>query len=292
MMRRSVAYICTLGVWFGVIIPGAWAEIPSAPTGASALLSDLKYLANSVAGDAHDIITAPLHIREADTLLQSPKFYYTLLGAGVLFGGSFALDQTLHSRLEHMSSNDADLLQNISYGSIALGSAALYGYGLYSGDQRAREYTLTAGEGAGIATLLNIGIKAGFGRLRPRESSSHTAFFRGGRSFVSGEVVPMFGLATGISEFFENEWYVAGPAYSLALLDGFGRMGHNAHWFSDVVGAALLGSGTTELLLYLHKQRDDLPGHFRIFPLTAFDDGSAQRLHRPTPFGIGMSFIW
>jgi hypothetical protein len=68
------------------------------------------------------------------------------------------------------------------------------------GDGRARQYALTAGMGAGVAALLDLGIKAGFGRLRPSQSSSHTAFFRGGQSFVSGDVAPMFALATGVSE--------------------------------------------------------------------------------------------
>ena len=290
-MKRSIVRICAVALWLLGPLRAAQAQAPSPPAVGSELVSDLKYLANSAAGDLQDIITAPVHVGEVGELLRSPKFYYTLLGAATLFGGAFALDQTLHSRLDHMSNSDADLLQNISYGSIGLGSAALYGYGLYSGDQRAREYTLTAGEGTGVATLFNLGVKAGFGRLRPRQSSSHTAFFRGGRSFVSGDVVPMFGLATGISEYFDNQWYAAGPAYGLALLDGFGRMGHNAHWFSDVIGAALLGTGTTELFLYLHKERDDLPGHFQIFPLTAFGDGS-QRVQQRAPLGIGVSFEW
>jgi membrane-associated phospholipid phosphatase len=111
-------------------------------------------------------------------------------------------------------------------------------------------------QGAGIATLLDLGIKAAFGRLRPSQTSSHTAFFHGGQSFVSGDVAPMFALAAGASEYFHNEWYVAAPVYSLALLDGFGGMGHDAHWFSDVVGAALLGVGTTELFIRLHNRHD------------------------------------
>ena len=60
---------------------------------------------------------------------------------------------------------------------------------------------------------------------------------------VSGDVMPMFALAAAVSEYYDNRWYVAAPIYSLALLDGFGRMGNNAHWFSDVAGAALLGVG-------------------------------------------------
>jgi hypothetical protein len=31
------------------------------------------------------------------------------------------------------------------------------------------------------------------------------------------------------------------------MLDGFGHMGNNAHWFSNVIDTALLSAGTTEL---------------------------------------------
>src|ERR1019366_2847000 len=122
-----------------------------------------------------------------------------------------------------------------------------------------------------------------------QDGHSHTAFFRGGASFVSGDVTPMFALATGISEYFDNEWYVAAPVYSLALLDGFGRMGHDAHWFSDVVGAALLGWGTTKLFLYLHKQHENEPSRWRIFPLTAAP-ADASGKPSTTPTGIGVSY--
>jgi len=40
-------------------------------------------------------------------------------------------------------------------------------------------------------------------------------------------------LPTGISEYYNNRWEVALPVYSLALMDGFGRMGNDAHWFSE-----------------------------------------------------------
>lgn len=255
----------------------------------SEIAGDFKYLVNNAQLDLEDVVTSPLYIASPDSALRSPKFYLVLAGAGALWGGSFALDQTIRSHLRSMSSTDADLLQNVSYGSVAAATALLYGYGLYVGDERARDYALTAGEGAGVATLLDVGIKAAFGRLRPSQTSSHTGFFHGGQSFVSGDVTPMFGLAAGVSEYFDNRWYVAAPIYSLALLDGFGRMGHDAHWFSDVVGAALLGVGATELFLWLHKRHEAEPDRWRIFAASApaGPAGNAQ-----ASIGVGVAYSW
>ena len=255
------------------------------------LTSDFKYVANNTADDVIDVVTAPLHLEQVPEVLSAPKFYLVLGGAAALWGGSFALDQTMRSHLRSMSSGDADALQNISYGSVAAATALLYGYGLYRDDARAREYALTGGMGAGIATLLDVGIKAAFGRLRPSQSSSHTAFFSGGQSFVSGDVTPLFGLACGISEYYDNRWYVAAPVYSLALLDGFGRMGNDAHWFSDVVGAALLGVGTTELLLWLHKEHELDPNRFRIFAVNS-QLGPDSHTQSYAPVGAGIAFSW
>jgi membrane-associated phospholipid phosphatase len=84
---------------------------------------------------------------------------------------------------------------------------------------------------------------------------------------------------------------VAVPVYSLALLDGFGRMGHDAHWFSDVVGAALLGWGTTELLLYLHQQHEREPSRWRIF---AMSTPALPNTRAPlsAPLGLGLAYDW
>jgi membrane-associated phospholipid phosphatase len=243
---------------------------PSASRGVGTiLLDDGKFLLDSLQMDFVDIVTAPLHIADEDSVLRSPRFYLTVVGVGAVWGVSFALDQTLRSHLHEMSASDADLLQEISYASIAGGSALAYGYGVASDDTPVRQSVLTGGEGAAVATVFNAGVvKPAFGRLRPREDDhSHAAFFRGGTSFVSGEVTPVFSLAAGISDAFDNKWYIAAPAYALALLDGFGRMGHDAHWFSDVVGAGMLGWGTTELFQYLHRRQAMEGDRWRIFPI-------------------------
>ncbi|MBV8362638.1 MAG: phosphatase PAP2 family protein [Deltaproteobacteria bacterium] len=253
------------------------------------VVSDFKYLTNNALLDTEDILTSPLYIASPDSALRSPKFYLVLAGAGALWGGSYALDQTVRSHLRSMSSSNADLLENISYGSVSASAALLYGYGLWYNDPRARHYALTAGEGAGIASLVDVGIKAAFGRLRPSQTGSHTAFFHGGQSFVSGDVTPMFALAAGVSEYYHNKWYVAAPVYSLALLDGFGRMGHDAHWFSDVIGATLLGVGATELFLWLHQRHDEEPSRWRIFSMTGPD--SMVTSGQPS-IGIGVAYSW
>jgi membrane-associated phospholipid phosphatase len=274
-----------------------WAATATAePVGSSSVAhevsEDFKYIVDNVQLDVRDIVMSPFSLFSEHSVLRSPRFYLALVGVGAVWGGSFALDQTMRSHLRNMSPNDADLLQDISYGSIGLSSAALYAYGLYRDDARAREDMLTAGEGAGLATVLvNAAIKPAFGRPRPHDDHSHTAFFRGGLSFVSGDVTPMFGLAAGISESFDNAWYVAAPAYSLALLDGFGRMGHDAHWFSDVVGAGLLGWGSTELFLYLHKRHEKEPQRWRIFPLTAPPAGTSTASNGAFT-GVGFEYRW
>src|SRR5262245_55721598 len=81
-------------------------------------------------------------------------------------------------------------------------------------------------------------------------------FFQGGQSFVSGDTTPTFAAAAAISEAFDYHWWAAIPAYGLAVMIGVGWMGKDAHWASDILGSALVGARTTELLFYLHRERE------------------------------------
>jgi len=250
--------------------------------------SDFKYLVDNVQMDAADIMTSPLYVAGDQSLLRSPTFYLALAGAGAAFGGAFALDQTMRAQLRDMKHSTASELENISYGGVGGLSALVYAYGLYNDDAKVRETMLTGAESAGVASLIALGLKPAFGRLRPHQDHhSHTTFFDGGASLPSGEVTPMFSLAAGIAEAFDNRWYVAIPAYSLATADGLGRMGHDSHWFSDVVAAAILGAGTTELLLYLHREHSTQLDRWRVFPVS----GSSGR-GGESSMGLGITYKW
>ena len=252
--------------------------------------SDFKYMVDNFQMDVVDVVTSPLYIASNNSVLRSPAFYLGLAGAGAALGGSFALDQTMRAQLRDMKGSTATALENISYGGVGGLSALVYAYGLYSDDPKMRETMLTGAESAAVAYLAVLALKPAFGRLRPHQDGhSHTKFFDNGQSFPSGEVTPMFSLAAAISESFDNRWYVAIPAYSLAMADGFGRMGHDSHWFSDVVGAAILGAGTTELLLYLHKQHATQLDRWRVFPVNGATPGKGGG---ETPMGLGISYNW
>lgn len=246
--------------------------------------SDFRYTANNAEADVEDILTSPLHIPDLfgpGGVMRQPATYYTLIGVGAAMGGAFALDSTVHAHLRHMSSGDASDLETagdaFTYGSAGL----LYLYGLWTGDNRMREYEITGGEGAALGSLVTLAFESAFGRDRPKTGHGVGAFFHNGRSFTSGEATPVFAFAAATSEYYDNAWYAAIPAYAGAMTLGFGRMGHDAHWLSDIIGAAVVGVGTTELLFYLHRKHSENPSRFRIFPIVSSSTA-----------GGGITFQW
>jgi hypothetical protein len=87
----------------------AYAEDQTSPTIATDVTSDFKYIVNNSVWDVEDIVTSPLYAASPESPLRSPKFYLVLAGAGALWGGSYALDQTMKSHLQGMGSSNADL---------------------------------------------------------------------------------------------------------------------------------------------------------------------------------------
>jgi membrane-associated phospholipid phosphatase len=233
---------------------------------ATMLADDGSYLFHSLYSDGVDLLKLPLRVNEvtlADVVIATVVL-------GTIPATIYGLDNPLQRNAKNIPDSTAGNLTSIGQGT-TLGSLGLiYGWGLYSHNDEARHAVLTGVEGIGLSSLLTVGIKAAFGRKRPNADDGPRAFFKGGQSFVSGDTTPTFAAAATISEAFDYHWWAAIPAYSLAVMTGVGRMGKDAHWASDVLGSALVGAGTTELLFYLHRQREKptsliilpmLPGH-------------------------------
>lgn len=294
MTAARLSSLC-VALAFVMALPGSVLAQPQSAWAVShELANDGKYVVDNSQLDLEDIVTSPAHVADPGSPFRSPRFYLALAGAGALWGGSFALDQTMRSHLRGMSRSAHDVMENFSYATLISGLGLLYIDGLYTHNQKLRHYLLTGTEAAGMGVLFNLGIKAAFGRLRPSQTSSHLEFFHAprsfnSRSFTSNDMVIETAMATGISEYFDNRWYVAAPVYSLVALEGVTRM-KNQQWFSDVVAGGMLGWGMAELLLYLHKKHAREPDRWRIIsvapPAPAGGTGAVASL------GAGLEYSW
>jgi membrane-associated phospholipid phosphatase len=84
-------------------------------------------------------------------------------------------------------------------------------------------------------------------RDRPNESDG--AFeFDGGSSFPSNHATQAFAVASVIAAHSGSRW-VDGAAYGIAALVGASRIYDDAHWLSDVVAGAFIGTATGRLIV-------------------------------------------
>ncbi|MGH7531793.1 MAG: phosphatase PAP2 family protein, partial [Gemmatimonadales bacterium] len=81
--------------------------------------------------------------------------------------------------------------------------------------------------------------------------------FSGWASMPSGHSMAAFALATSLSDEIHRGWATAG-LYTLAAGTGASRIVLNAHWFSDVVAGAIIGTTSAKLV----------NGKWRIFRIT------------------------
>jgi len=204
---------------------------------------------NNIEADGEDLVKSPCHIPE---LVQDPTFYWTTLATGAALGASFGLDEPARRAFREISHDDAGSLERAGNAFLWTATGALYLYGFVADEQRARQYALTGLLSTAISEGITSALKVTFGRLRPNQGQGHWKWFDGGSSFVSSAATPAFALAATVSEYADNRWYVALPAYTAAASVGLGRMGHDAHWLSDILGSGLVGVGTTEVLLHMH----------------------------------------
>ena len=146
------------------------------------------------------------------------------------------------------------------------GGMFLTGLGLQN-DQLADSGFLSL-ESVGYATLIDVGLKDLTERERPRSAQNQYQFrgptgsTHGSSSFVSGDTIAAFAFASSVSEVWQNPW-VTWPLYFLAAAVAVERTQVNAHWLTDVVGAAFLGHAIGKTIVRMHY-RDEFEG--RLMP--------------------------
>ncbi|MBC8646013.1 MAG: phosphatase PAP2 family protein, partial [Thermoanaerobaculia bacterium] len=201
-----------------------------------------------LARDARQIATAPLGWDRSD---------WTKLGIGIAaIGGALLIDEELRQSVQQNSNRTtrsvADAVrpfgEEYSWG--VLGGFYLAGT-VFKDDKAkavAQDSLASSLIAAGVITPL---LKATVGRDRPHETQSTFARSANGRSFPSGHTTQAFAIASVVASHYESPW-IQTAAYTLAGLVGWSRMEHNAHYASDVLAGALIGTVIGRSVVRLH----------------------------------------
>lgn len=130
---------------------------------------------------------------------------------------------------------------------VSVGTPVLLGgIGYLTKNQSLKSYACDAASGMAINGLLTVSLKYGVHRERPFASHSSLIYKKteaGSLSFPSGHTSSAFQLATSLSMAFPR-WYVVVPAYGYACAIGYSRMYLGAHYPTDVLAGAIVGSGS------------------------------------------------
>jgi membrane-associated phospholipid phosphatase len=147
----------------------------------------------------------------------------------------------------------------------------LYLLGTADGQRRTQDLGLHTVEAIALADGVTESLKILAGRARPRISGDDASKFqllRGlrnedYRSFPSGHATSAFAFASAVSSETQRWWpssrWILGPIlYSGATLTGVSRIYNNAHWASDVMAGAAIGTLVgLKVVRYQHSHPDN-----------------------------------
>lgn len=213
------------------------------------------------------LITTTLQAQVQDTINKKTPL---LVGKDALLLGVFALgtaavapiDMQIASRLQYPGAQENRFLHLSATGFRLLGDpgSPLAGVGIYAigridGQRRVQALGLHTVEGILFADLISGTIKLVAGRQRPFIDIKNPYSFqlwRGlkgdtYRSFPSGHSTTAFAFASALTRETQFWWphagfYIGTVFYGGAALVGASRMYNNAHWASDVVAGAAIGT--------------------------------------------------
>jgi undecaprenyl-diphosphatase len=165
-----------------------------------------------------------------------------------------SLDQPIANRVRDGRSSSALSVANgwarigtpVVYGPVTLGILA---GGLISHNSKVTHSGLRLAFSLALAGAAYGGLNSTFGRERPNANTSAFDFDPGhfDRAFPSGHTTMAFAMATSLADDVHPIWAKIG-LYGAATGVAVSRVYQEQHWFSDVVGGAVVGFASAKLV--------------------------------------------
>ena len=219
-----------------VVVLSAGAQTNTAATRADTPLQYIRLAAD----DAAHVFSAPARWDSDDWLAAG--------GCVALVGGAALLDDPVSNYVHNHPNKSRDRIAKdiapfgAEYSFAVLGT--FFAAGEIAGSTNA---VAVAGDGL-ISSVLAGGVitpalKFACGRNRPKARKGAADFspFSGKASFPSGHATQAFAVGATIAEHYDSLW-VQIPAYAIPTLVGLSRIQREAHFPSDVVAGAIIGT--------------------------------------------------
>ncbi len=249
---------------------GAQASILALPSMPSLAVDSARQLHSGLRIELPPLL--PLHAMSVPR--TAPPFVRaSLLAVGVSAAVSLAdgplMRQVAKLRADDGSAPRAAILCASLGGMVPLSvGGLLWAGGALSGNDVVKHVGLESTQAVLLSGALTIGIKGLIGRSRPNASPDDPDQYYPGRgffdarrsSFPSGHTSAAFALATVLSRelsgrYPSKRWLIRSALYGAAGSVGLARMYQNAHWPSDVVTGAALGTLSGMQALSWHAGR-------------------------------------
>lgn len=239
MKRRFRKLACCTALLLGTMQTAQAADATPAYT--SLLVDDVKH-----------VVTAPAR-------WQQQQWQDFGLATLAVVGTAVIVDRPLRDEMRRHSGNSKFMHDIERFG--AQYSLGVLGGFFLAGELGGNDKALNVAQDGLTASIIASGIvtpalKFVAGRSRPIQNAGvyHFSPFSNNASFPSGHTTQAFAVASVISAHYEQTW-VKCTSYSVAGLVGLARSYHQAHFASDVVAGALIGTLVGQSVVDYNQQR-------------------------------------
>jgi membrane-associated phospholipid phosphatase len=227
-------------------VPAAAESAPATPPPADGPVAEQSATSTGLGSDIKAYFTAPLHWDENDWIWFG--------GALAAIGAAHHYDTDVRKHFTAnlapgQSINPDDLHDAIPTAAVFV---ATWGYANLVGSSDGRSEAWNMLEAAGLSGVTAYALKYAVGREGPDQTSDPNEWLKGsGGSFPSFHSTAAFAVGTVLAESGNDDyrWLRRLLGYGLGVATSYERLKHNAHWLSDTVAGAALGTASARFTM-------------------------------------------